>query len=99
MAKRVASVPLADERRLEVVQRLRTARGHLDGILGMIEDSAHCIDLLKQIFAVRSALDRASHHVVQHHLERCFMELVRSDEEREAVAELLATLAYDARFL
>jgi DNA-binding FrmR family transcriptional regulator len=97
--KRVAAVPLSDESRAKVVLRLKTARGHVEGILGMIDADAHCIDLLRQLFAVRAALEGISHLIVQHHLEQCFTELVRSDEEREAVADLLSTLAYDSRFL
>ncbi len=63
----------------------------------MIEDDASCIDLLMQLFAVRSALNQVSHIIVQHHLDRCFMELVRSGDEKRAVAELLSTLEYDQR--
>jgi DNA-binding FrmR family transcriptional regulator len=92
-------MPLIDERREKVILRLKTARGHIEGILGMVESNAHCIDLLRQLFAVRSALEGVSHLVVEHHLERCFHTLVQSEEEREAVAELLGILAYDTRFL
>jgi DNA-binding FrmR family transcriptional regulator len=99
MGNRVAAVPIATERKGEVVLRLKTARGHVEGILGMVGSDAHCIDLLKQLSAVRSALASISHLIVQHHLEKCFTELVRSDEEREAVADLLSTLAYDDRYL
>jgi CsoR family transcriptional regulator, copper-sensing transcriptional repressor len=93
--KRSAAVPLASPRRAEVVSRLKSARGHLDGILGMIDDDAYCIDLLMQLSAVRAALNGVSHLIVQHHLDHCFMKLVRSGDEKGAVAELLSTLAFD----
>jgi DNA-binding FrmR family transcriptional regulator len=69
----------------------------MDGVLGMIEDNASCIDLLTQLSAIRSALNQVSHLIVQHHLDNCFMELVRSGDEKTAVAELMSTLAYDPR--
>lgn len=97
--KRAAAVPLTADRKSEVVRRLKTARGHIDGVLGMIEDDASCIDLLTQLSAIRSALGQVSHLIVQHHLDRCFMELIRSGDENTAVAELLSTLAYDPRSL
>ena len=97
--KRAAAVPLGSQRKSDVVRRLKTARGHLAGILGMVEDNAYCIDLLTQLSAVRSALNQVSHLIVQHHLDSCFMELVRSGEEQTAVAELMSTLAYDRRSL
>ncbi len=95
--KRSAAVPFGDQTRDDVTRRLKTARGHLDGVLGMIDDNAYCIDLLTQISAIRSSLNQVSHLIVQHHLDRCFMELVRSGDEKTAVAELLSTLAYDPR--
>lgn len=95
--KRAAAVPLAAERRTDVIRRLKTARGHLDGVLGMIDENAYCIDLLTQLFAIRSALDQVSHLIVGHHLDRCFLSLVRSGDEKAAVAELMSILAYDSR--
>jgi DNA-binding FrmR family transcriptional regulator len=95
--KRSAAVPLTAQRKTDVQRRLKTARGHLDGVLGMIEDDASCIDLLIQLSAIRSALNQVSHRIVQHHLDRCFMELIRSGDEKTATAELLSALAYDRR--
>ena len=93
--KRAAAVPLAAPRRAEVIKRLKTARGHLDGVLGMIEDDASCIDLLMQLSAIRAALNGVSRLIVQHHLDHCFMKLIRSGDEKSAVAELQSTLAFD----
>jgi DNA-binding FrmR family transcriptional regulator len=97
--KRSAAVPLAAARRAEVVSRLKTARGHLEGVLGMIDDDASCIDLLMQLSAIRAALNQVSHLIVQHHVDYCFMELVRSGDAKAAKAELMSTLAYDPRSL
>lgn len=95
--KRSAAVPLAAPRRAEIIRRLKTARGHLDGVLGMIDDDAYCIDLLMQLSAIRAALNGVSHLVVQHHLDHCFMTLVRSGDEKGALAELMSTLAFDPK--
>jgi CsoR family transcriptional regulator, copper-sensing transcriptional repressor len=95
--RRSAAVPLAAARKAELVSRLKTARGHLEGVLGMIEDNANCIDLLMQLSAIRAALSQVSHLIVQHHVDHCFMELVRSGDAKGAKAELLSTLAYDPR--
>lgn len=98
MAKtRNAAVPLRAETKNDIVRRVKTARGHLEGVLGMIEDDASCIDLLMQLSAIRSALSQTNHLIVQHHLDHCFMELVRSGDEKSAVVELMSTLAYDQR--
>ena len=96
MAKRrTAAVPLSAQGRADVERRLKTARGHLEGVLGMIEAEANCIDLLMQLTAIRSALTHVNHLIVEHHLHRCFMELIRAGDEKTAVAELLSAMAYD----
>lgn len=90
-----AVVPLAAERKSEIVRRLKTVRGHIEGIIGMIEDDAYCIEVLKQLSAVRSALDRVGRIELRHHLERCFREAVAAGAQESAIAELMDTLAYD----
>ncbi len=95
--KRIAAVRLDAKQKGDAVRRLRTARGHMEGVLGMIDEDASCFDLLMQLSAIRSALSQVSHLIVQHHLNSCFMELIRLGDEKTAIAELLSTLAYDPR--
>lgn len=95
--KRKAAVALKEQSKVEAIRRIKTARGHLEGVLGMIADDAYCVDLLTQLAAVRSALAQVSHLIVQHHLDNCFMQLVRSGDEPTAMAELMSLLAYDTR--
>ena len=38
------------------LNRLKTVRGHLDGIIRMLESDAYCVDVMKQISAMQSAL-------------------------------------------
>jgi DNA-binding FrmR family transcriptional regulator len=98
-AIRKAASPLAPQRKGDVLRRLKTARGHLDGVIRMVEDDAYCLEVLKQLSAVRSALDRVGRIELQHHLEHCFLEAVRGGEERAAIAELMETLAYDKELI
>ncbi|HEV3152440.1 MAG TPA: metal-sensitive transcriptional regulator [Candidatus Baltobacteraceae bacterium] len=86
---------LAPSDKSDVLNRLRTARGHLDGIIGMIEDDAYCVDVLKQIAAVRAALDRAGRIELRHHFLNCFSDAVRSGKGERAADELLSALAYN----
>jgi CsoR family transcriptional regulator, copper-sensing transcriptional repressor len=41
-----------------VLNRLKTVRGHLDGIIRMLESDAYCVDVMKQVSAVQSSLER-----------------------------------------
>lgn len=71
----------------EVIRRLKTAEGHLRGIQRMVEDDAYCIDVIRQIQAVQSALNKVSTEILDKHLNSCLITAVRGDDpsERERV--------------
>ena len=76
----------------QVTARLRTVEGHVRGIQRMVDEDAYCIDTIKQILAVQSALDKVSTLVLGNHLQTCVTTAIRGDEpsERERViSELL----------
>jgi DNA-binding FrmR family transcriptional regulator len=54
-----------------VVNRIKRARGQLDGILRMLEESRDCEDVVTQLAAVSRALDRAGFAMVAGGLEKC----------------------------
>ena len=88
-----------DEYHRRVVNRLKTARGHLDGIVRMVEDDAWCPDIMKQLSAVQGMLEGTSREVFRHHLETHVAEAVRAGRAEEIVDELMETLKYDKRVL
>ena len=47
---------LPPEKKLGVLNRLKTARGHLNGIIKLVEDDAYCVQVIKQLrrFGARS---------------------------------------------
>lgn len=92
---RTAVVALDPEVKADLVRRLKTARGHLDAIVSMVDQDAYCLEVLRQLSAVRSALDRAGRIELRHHLQHCFVEAMRTGDEEPAVLELMETLEYD----
>jgi DNA-binding FrmR family transcriptional regulator len=54
-----------------VVNRLKRARGQLDGVLRMIEEGRDCEDVVTQLAAVSRALDRAGFAIVATGLQQC----------------------------
>ncbi len=71
----------------EVVNRLRSAAGHINGITRMVEEDQYCIDIINQIQAVQAALNKVSLMVLDNHMHTCVTEAIRSDDpaERERV--------------
>ena len=54
-----------------VVNRLRRAQGQIGGILRMIEEGRDCKDVVTQLAAVNSALDRAGFAIIATGLKQC----------------------------
>ena len=78
-----------------VVNRLRTARGHLDAVLRMVEDDAYCPDVMKQLSAVQGQLERASRIVLRNHLETCVAAAMVAGRTGEIVDELMEAMRFD----
>jgi DNA-binding FrmR family transcriptional regulator len=54
-----------------VINRIKRARGQLDGVLRMLEDGRECEDVVTQLAAVSRALDRAGFAIVASGLRQC----------------------------
>ena len=76
------------------LNRLKTVRGHLDAIIRMLETDAYCVDVMKQISAVQSALERTNRVMLHNHLETCFSEAVMGGQGEMAIAELVDALKF-----
>jgi len=78
-----------------IVNRLKTVRGHLDGVIRMVEAEEYCVDLMKQIAALQASLERANRLVLTNHLETCFSDAVHEGRGPAAIAELVETLKFN----
>jgi DNA-binding FrmR family transcriptional regulator len=86
---------MKDHYRRSVLNRLRTARGHLDAVLRMVEDDAYCPDVMKQLSAVQGQLERASRVVLRNHLETCVPAAMVAGRTDEIVEELMEAMRFD----
>ena len=77
-----------------ILNRLKTVRGHLDGVIRMVDDEDYCVDLMKQIAALQASLERANRLVLTNHLETCFSEAVHEGRGSAAIDELIETLKF-----
>ncbi len=87
------------EHERSVLNRVKTARGQLDGIVRLVEQGAYCPDVMKQLAAVQGLLESASRTMLRNHLETCVVEAVRAGRTEEIVDELMETLKYDRQAL
>jgi DNA-binding FrmR family transcriptional regulator len=71
----------------DVIHRLKITEGHLRGIQRMVEEDTYCIDIIRQIQAVQSSLNKISSKILEGHLNSCLITAVRGEDplERERV--------------
>jgi CsoR family transcriptional regulator, copper-sensing transcriptional repressor len=84
---------LTDKKRA-AVNRLKTVRGHLDGIIRMLENDAYCVEVMKQLSAVQAALERTNRVMLHNHLETCFSQAILGGQGATAIDELVAALKF-----
>ena len=68
--------------------RLAKAIGHLTAVQKMVEDEKYCIDVLNQLKAVQSALDKTAQLMLKQHLNTCVVEAVKADDSERVMEEL-----------
>ncbi len=83
------------QHRTAVLNRLKTARGHLDAVVRMVEDESYCPEVMKQLSAVQGSLERANRIVLRNHLETCVAAAMAAGRTDEIVDELMEALRYD----
>jgi DNA-binding FrmR family transcriptional regulator len=86
---------MKETHRRNVLNRLKTARGHLDGIIRMVEEDTYCPEVMKQLSAVQGSLERASRLMLRNHLETCVAAAMQVGRTEEIVDELMEALRYD----
>jgi DNA-binding FrmR family transcriptional regulator len=55
----------------DVVNRLKRAKGHLETIIGMIDEHRPCLDIAQQMQAVVRALEGAKAALIHDHIDHC----------------------------
>jgi DNA-binding FrmR family transcriptional regulator len=63
----------------DISNRLRRIEGQVRGIIRMLEDQRNCEDLITQVLAVRSAMDRVASEILKHHVDQCLNEMSPND--------------------
>lgn len=72
----------------DVLKRLAYIEGHLKGIRKMVEDDQYCVDILKQTYAVKRAIDKLEGILLAGHLNGCVREGFEEGREQQILDEL-----------
>lgn len=80
------------DNKTKLSHRIRRIEGQVRGIEKMVGDDKYCIDILTQISAIQSALDKVSLELVRDHTKHCMLHSNKRDADQKA-DELVNTLA------
>ena len=77
------------ETKQDALRRMSYIEGHLHGIRRMVEDEKYCVDILKQTYAVRRAIEKLEGIILDNHLHTCAIDGIRDGRSEEVIGELL----------
>ena len=72
----------------DALKRLSYIEGHLSGIRKMLDEDKYCVDILKQTFAVRRAIEKMESLLLEGHLKSCVVEGIQTGRAEEIIEEL-----------
>jgi len=78
------------ENKTEVLKRLAFIEGHLQGVRRMVEGDQYCVDVLKQTFAVRRAIEKMEGLMLDNHLHTCVLEGIKEGRDEQVIGELVS---------
>ena len=79
---------MQDETKTDVLKRLSFIEGHLAGVRRMVDADKYCVDVLKQTYAVRRAIEKMEAKMLEGHLHTCVVEGIREGRDDAVLSEL-----------
>lgn len=78
-----------------IIKRLNRIEGQVKGIQKMLEDERYCVDILVQISAIRSAINRVGNIILENHIKGCVSNSIKegnTQQSDELISELMETI-------
>ncbi|MBS7528624.1 metal-sensitive transcriptional regulator [Fusibacter paucivorans] len=66
----------------KIINRLRTIKGHIQGIENMVENDKSCEEILIQIAAIKQSIHKTGLAIMEEHASHCFVEDEAMDKEK-----------------
>jgi len=76
----------------QLLNRLKRVEGQVRGIHQMVENDRYCVDILHQISAVQSAMNKVSLALLEDHTTHCVADAIKGQDGENAIKELMAVM-------
>jgi len=81
--------PVNTDAKPDILRRLAYIEGHVKAVKRMVDEDKYCVDVLKQTYAVRRAIEKLEVRILEGHLQGCVVEGIREGRDDAVVGELL----------
>lgn len=78
------------DKKKDLLQRLKTTQGHIGGVMRMIEEEKNCLDILAQVNAIKAAINKIESSILENYLHKCLKESLAQDDRPEKIVENLS---------
>lgn len=76
----------------QLLNRLKRVEGQVRGVHQMIENDRYCVDILHQISAIQSAMNKVSLALLEDHTHHCVVKAIKEEDGDEAIRELMSVM-------
>jgi len=73
----------------QLLNRLKRVEGQVRGVHQMVENDRYCVDILHQISAVQSAMNKVSLALLEDHTKHCVANAIKGNDGEAAIKELM----------
>jgi hypothetical protein NreA len=82
-----------------ILKRLKRALGHLEHVIGMVEQDSPCLKTAQQLQAVISALEGAKTTLAADHVENCILTALEQNNTPSKTKKLVDELKEISKYL
>jgi DNA-binding FrmR family transcriptional regulator len=76
----------------DILNRMKKIEGQAKGIQKMIEEDKCCGDIMIQISAIRSAINRVGGFIMDRYIKECLKESLEDDKGDKRIEEVIETI-------
>lgn len=73
----------------QLLNRLKRIEGQVRGVHQMVENDRYCVDILHQVSAIQSAMNKVSLALLEDHTHHCVAKAIKDNKGEEAINELM----------
>lgn len=73
----------------DLIVRLKKIEGQVRGIQKMLDEERYCVDILVQLAAIRSGINRVGMAILENHTRGCVSKAIKDNHGEEAIDELM----------